>query len=170
MSWVIVAVATVSVATTAMGMKQQQDIAENAVKQADMDAIASQSATEQSMQDAEDITQEKLFQSARELLRAKGKAVAIQASTGVAGVVKEKQLRNIDMQNTFDVNKIKQDGDNMIINVANQGSQNAQQIQSARNTAESNRPSNTSIAVSSIASGVGTGLSVYGATKGGKKT
>ena len=169
MGWLIVAVVAttaITVGTTALAGKQQQDMAENAIEQARLDKVASDNATDEAVQDAQRATESELTQQARELFRDKGSAVARQASSGVAGVVQEKQLRNVDMQNTFDVAKIKQDGDNMVVNVLNQGGQNIQAIQSAENTARSNRPSNTSIAVASIAGGVGTGLSVYSAGKG----
>lgn len=162
MSWFLVGATVVSVASSALASKQQQRIADRQVEQARMDMVASTSATKQAEEDAKIEESFDLAKVARELLASRSTAVATQANNGVAGITQERQLRNIDFQNSLDVGIVKRQADQTLIGIRNSGFSNNQQHQNTINTAKANRPSNTDLAVKAIGSGVGTYLSVGG--------
>lgn len=159
--WIAGTVMVVSdVSTTINAGKHQQDLADVQMEQGRMNMVASQSATRMAEEDANRKTSNRLTQIGRELLKAQSMATAVQAETGVAGLSAERAQRNVDMQNTFDVNNIQEAGEVMTSNIRMQGFQNNAQIQGAINTAEASRPSNTEIFTNSLLSGIGTGLNV----------
>jgi len=160
-TWVMIAMASTTVATTAISMDNQKKINENQIKQGEMDLIASQNATMNAEEEARRQESESLTNIGRELLSSQATATALQANTGIAGVTAEKQKRNIDMQNTFDVGVIKDQSDQAIFQIRNQGFANSQSLQNSINTARASKPSNTQIATTALMAGASAGLSVY---------
>jgi hypothetical protein len=167
MSWVVVAI-TVTAGSTYVAMETQAEIAENNIKQGEMDQRASANATKNAEEAQKRRTADRLSQSYRELLSARSEALAIQAETGVAGAIADKQKRNIDMQNTFDIERIQQDGEALVHNVRTQGFQNTAKLQQSINSARSNKPSDEAIAFTSATSSALAGLRVSGSRRGGK--
>ncbi len=158
-----------TMAGTALTAKSQQNQAKTAEKQGELDLIASQSATKQAEQDANEETRMELANKRREFLRTQGSIVAQQANTGVAGVTAERQRRNVDFQHNMDVQNIKKKSENTLISIRHQGFRNDSQIQSNLNRIH--KPSGGEVLGKTALAG----LSVYasgksaGKSAGGKK-
>ena len=152
MSFAITAT-VLSVGTTAMTGLQQKYNQQAQTKQLQMSQRASISATEQAIQDRQRETDLAEYQQQREARRAESLTRASQANSGIAGITANKQLDNVLFQSILDVNYIKSQGENALINISDQGYSNSSSIQEGINTSKRNTPSNLQIAISSATAG-----------------
>ena len=152
MSFAITAT-VLSVGTTAMSGMQQKYNQQAQTKQLEMSQRASINATEQAIQDKQRETDLAEYQQQREARRAESTVRAGQANAGIAGITANKQLDNVLFQSILDINYIKTQGENSLINISNQGYSNSSSIQEGINTSKRNTPSNLQIGVSVLTAG-----------------
>lgn len=138
MSYLMVAVG-VSTVSTALAIDAQNKQAKFQEEQGRLDMVASNSATQQAEADARDQEAVDLSEVAREFLAVKSSVVAQQANSGISGVTSDRQRRNVDFQNSLDINTIKKKSDNVVFNIRQSGFSNNQTIQSSINDARSKK-------------------------------
>lgn len=154
MSWVLVGTTTALSAISAYAtMDAQNKQAQAQIDQGQRDMIASQSATEQAEADLRDEQALELSDLASKLLGAESAQRATSANSGVAGITAERNMRNIQFQNTFDVNQVNTKNERLLIGIRNSGFNNASSIQGGINEASSRKTSRTAMAVNTTLSG-----------------
>lgn len=160
MSWLAVAV-TASVATTAMTGIMQRNAQKGQTQQIEMSQRANASAVEQAKLDKQREIDMTVYQQDRENRRSESMARAGQANAGIAGITASRQIDNVVFQNMLDINYIKTQGENSLISLTNQGSNQQSQLQAELNTSKRNTPSGLEIGISSATAGIKT----YGGSK-----
>lgn len=168
MSWFLTGAVVLTAGSTALQMKSQRDLADNQIKQGEMDRIASDSSTKNAEEEAQRQESFDLSEVARELIASKATTIATQANSGVSGVTQDRIKRDLDMQNSLDVNFVKRQGEQTLFSIRNAGFNNDASIQNSINSAKSSKPTKTAMAVSSVLAGGQTYLTVQG-VRGGKK-
>ncbi len=128
-----------SVVTTGASIMQANRTADFNEEQARLDMVASDKATEQAVEESEREEGMNLAQLAREALAKKSTIVAQQANTGVSGVTSERQRRNVDFQESMDVETIKRQSANTVNSIRQTGYTNNSQIQGRMNSATSSK-------------------------------
>lgn len=156
MSWVAVGVALASVATTAVAGISAKNQANAQTKQIEMSQRANASAIEQAEKDKQAEIDMAVYQKDRENRRTESMARAGQANAGIAGITASRQIDNVVFQNMLDINYIKTQGDNALIDLSNRGFEQSSNLQSALNTSKRNTPTNLQIGMSSATAGVKT--------------
>lgn len=140
--------------TTAISGIQQKYMQQAQTKQLEMSQRASINSTEQAIQDKQRETDLAEYQQLREVRRTESTVRAGQANNGIAGITANKQLDNVLFQSILDINYIKTQGENSLINISNQGYSNSSSIQEGINTSKRNTASNLQIGISSATAGV----------------
>lgn len=152
-----------AVGGTAMSGMQQKLNQQAQTKQIEMTQKANTSAIEQAQKDKQAEIDMTVYQKDRENRRLESMARAGQANSGIAGITASRQIDNVVFQNMLDINYIKTQGDNALIDLSNKGFEQSASIQSALNTSKRNTPTNLQIGVNSAVAGIKT---YYGAKNG----
>lgn len=168
MSWLAVAVGAV-VASTAMTGISARNNQKAQTQQIEMSQRANASAIQQAEEDKKRETDMAVYQQDREARRAESMARAGQANAGIAGITATRQIDNVVFQNMLDINYIKTQGDNSLINLSNQGFNQASELQSSLNTSKRNTPSGLEIAMNTAVAGISTYASTSSKTAKAKE-
>jgi len=160
MAWTFVAVSLAVATSTAYSSIQQNKALDAQIKQAEIDQTIASNETTLAMEEENRASALELSNKRREAMRVKADVLAQQAGTGVAGVTSARQQRNVDFQNQFDINIIKANNRNKLINISQVGASNAQQINSTISNAKANKTSTAGIVTKSALAGLSTYSSV----------
>lgn len=150
-----------SVGSTAMTGIMSRNNAKAQTAQIEQSQRANTSAIAQAEEDKKRETDMAVYQQERQSRRSESLARATQANSGIAGITADRQLDNVMFQNVLDINYIKTQGDNSLINLSNQGFAQTSQLQSSLNTSKRNTASGLAIGVSTL----GAGINTYASTK-----
>lgn len=150
------AVSALAVGSSAMQGIQQRNMAKAQTQQLEMTQRANASAIEQAQKDKQAEIDMAVYQKDRENRRVESMARAGQANAGISGISASRQIDNVTFQNMLDINYLRVQGENDMINLSNKGFEQTSNIQSAINTSKRNTPSGLEIAISSATAGVKT--------------
>lgn len=143
-----------SVGSTAMTGIMTRNNQKAQSQQIEMAQKSNASAVSQAEQDKQREIAMAVYQKERESRRAESMARAGQANAGIAGITATRQVDNVVFQNMLDINYIKTQGENSLINISNQGFNQASELQSSLNTSKRNTPSGLEIGISTATAGI----------------
>lgn len=143
-----------TVASTAVTGIMQRNAQKAQTQQIEMAQRANTSAVQQAEKDKQREIDMAVYQQDRENRRSESLVKANQANAGIAGITASRQIDNATFQNILDINYIRTQGENSLIDLSNKGFSQTSNLQSQLNTSKRNTASYLEIGASTAVAGI----------------